>query len=153
MLKVERIPMKWKDPETGKIHDLKKKDLPVAAVFTSYPSIGRIIMLLPQEGRKNEQTGTWERVEGTGCKLIFKGYKLAVQNQKLLELLMASDYYQRGVIRPDPEDATGFWRQLGMIEVKTIQVAHFENGSQPQYGDLNFKELKPDEKVEPLVVR
>jgi hypothetical protein len=151
MLKVERIPKKWQDPDKpGKIHDLTKKDLPVAAVFTSHPSVGRVIMLIKQEER--QRGDQFERVEGTGCKLIFRGYKLAVQNEKLLELVMASDYYQRGVIRPDPEDPTGFWRQLGMVQVQTIQVAQFESGSHPKFDDLKLKELKHEEKVEPLRV-
>jgi hypothetical protein len=150
----ESIPKKWVDPDSKppKTYDLTEKDLAVPAVFTSDPLISLRVKLIPSEGKKNEATGVWEKTEGTGCTLVFQGCKKLVYNKRLLQLLMADDVYERGMVRPDPEDPTGFWRQQGVIEVKVIETAKFESGSHPSFDELNLKELKAETDVKPLRV-
>lgn len=152
--KQEHIPKKWQDPDdkNKKVYDLTANDLPVAAVFTSYPLVSPVIQLIATDGRKNEQNGKWERVPGTGCRLVFRDFRKAIQNKKLLELLMSNDAYANGFIRPDPEDPTGFWRQMGVIKVKVVETAHFDGGAQPEFETLKLTDLKVEESVKSLHV-
>ena len=145
----EEIPTKWTDPETGKTHNLQNKTLPVPATFVSNYG-GLTVKLVSKDSKKNEQSGMWEPVEGTGCTIRFKGGHLLVSNKRLLKLLMDHEDYQRGKWRPDPEDPTGFWRQIGTVKVQTVQVAVFDGVTQPKFGDLQLDKVQELEKVEPL---
>lgn len=152
----EMIPSAWVDPKSGKKLDLTEEDLPKWAVFQSDFADHRLF-LSPTQSQYNRNTEKDERVPGTGVRLKATGGSLVVKNKKLLQLLMASSAYKRGIVRIDFSDPTGFWRDVGMVEVKTIQVAVFDQiAGTIQYSDLqtrlNKVKVEKDEAGNPIPV-
>lgn len=132
--------------------EYQKNDLPVAATFISNYAQHEVC-LVPSQGKKDENTGVYEKVEGIGLKIRFHGFRIQITNKKMMQLLMETNDYRRGIIRPDPEDPTGFWRQTGLVEIVPLPVAFEGKMGQPSFDTVDFKKLKvpaEDEKIEPI---
>lgn len=130
--------------------DLSKEDLPIAATFESVYTALELILV----NARHEKIGDdhFEKVEGSDLKIKFKGGKFLTRNKNVMEMVMASAAYPREVY-PDPQDPTGFWRQLGMVEVISVPVVKTVTMSFPEFSDIDIKKLKApdeDEKVEPI---
>lgn len=139
---MERILEKTKI--NGKFHNLIKADLPVAAVF-EHNDRGAECILLNKEGKKDDNTGSWEWIEFTGCTIKFKGGKFVTQNEKMVELIMTHKLWEDGKIRMDKTDPTGFWRQLGAVKTESVQVVHVHDQANVKFTQLDLKSLKASE--------
>lgn len=144
-------PIKWVEPGTNKTYNLQKADMDPAATFVCL-KLGLKIKLISKEEEKNPVSGFSTPVPGTGLTLKFTYGQLVVDNRKCLELLMESTAFVNGKIRMDPDDPTGFWRQMGNVEVRTVKVAVFDGMTQPNFAALKgkLKDLKPVGDVEQL---
>lgn len=153
---MEMIPKEFKDYEnlnkdkSPKIVDLTKVDMPVAATFIAQ-EIGLELWLVAKRGVLNPATGMWDEEPGTALRVKFKGGHLPVENKRLLQILLSTEAYDNGNFRPDPEDPTGFWRQLGMLETREVVTVVPESVKAPKFADIDFKTLQKDEEVIPLV--
>jgi len=130
--------------------DLSAEDLAVAATFESRYT--QLEVILVNAKHTNLGDGHFEKIEGTEVKIRFKGGKWRTRNTNLVRMLMATTVYPADVYA-DPEDETGFWRQLGMVEVETVPVVKRVNVKFPHFDELNFKVLKlpeEDETVQPI---
>lgn len=140
---MERIPEK-----------LQKENLPIAATFISEESTGLQVGLQASQSTQDPYTGIHERVEGSGINVKFRSGRLIVKNKELLQMLMNSESYNRGMFRIDDEDPTGFWRQTGVLEVATVKIPVLDKATHPDFGKVDLKALKApkedDEEVKPL---
>jgi hypothetical protein len=134
----EIIPTEWIEPKTKKVFDLTAANLAKPAVFTS-DNHSHFLFLVEKQSVMNEHTKKHESVPGSAVRVRFRFNSLSVNNKKLLELVMGSDAYRRGTVRVDHSDPTGFWRDVGMVETKTVEVPVFHF----QPGVLQFKDLAP----------
>ncbi len=134
----EIIPREWKEARTGKVFDLTNANLAKAAVFTS-DHHAHFLFLVEKQSAKDEHTGKHVSIPGSAVRIRCRGGSLSVNNKKLLELVMDCDAYRRGIVRVDHSDPTGFWRDVGMVETKTVEIPVFDF----QPGVLQFKDLSP----------
>lgn len=135
--------------------NLREEDMPRAATFLSPLCPNRGLWLKPKDESFNPATKQMESVENTSIRLYFEGYRKEIKNKKLLKMVMESKFYKNGDIIIDAEDPTGFWRQVGGLEVVEKPVIIKANLKVPGVGDIDFaKVTKPekDEKVERLRV-
>ena len=152
---MEYIPHKIKCPtgatnKQGKplMLDLHKEDLPVHATFIS-EDIGLIIYLAASE--YHLVGDVQEKIEGTGCKVQFRGGHMVVKNSNILKLLMMSYAYLRNTVRIDPEDHTGFWRQSGMVKFEMRPVIVDYEVKRPTFDQLNpTKMIISEEPIQPI---
>ncbi len=122
------------------------KDMPVAANFEC-SDLGLTMFIRPKE-EEVLVSGQSRHIPGTGFKIKFKGGHLTVQNKALLQVVMESNEFKRGMIFPDRTDDTGFWRANGVIktQVRTVEVA--ESTTQPTFEGLKF--AKAEEPAKPI---
>ena len=132
----EMIPKEWK--EGKKVFDLTEADLVKEAVFTS-DNHSHFLFLQEKLSRLDEHTKKHVSIPNSAVRIRCRGGSLSVNNRKLLELVMESDAYRRGIVRVDHSDPTGFWRDVGMVTTKTVEIPVFDF----QPGVLQFKELAP----------
>lgn len=118
--------------------DLTKQDLPKEAVFTS-DHHAHFLFLREKLSTLDEHTKKHVSIPGSAVRIRCKGGSLSVNNKKLLELVMGCDAYRRGIVRVDHTDPTGFWRDVGMVETKTVEIPVFDF----QPGVVQFKDLGP----------
>lgn len=128
-----------------------KVDLKPAASFIA-DDIGLEIILKPAQTIQDPHGGQWNRVAGTGLTRRFKGGRHQCHNKKELELILQSAACRNGQIRPDPEDPTEFWRQLGVMKETMVPVpVAGDTKLKVQFIDLDLTQLKETtEKVESL---
>lgn len=128
-----------------------KVDLKSAASFIA-DDIGLEIILKPAQVIQDTHGGQYNRVSGTGLTRKFKGGRHLCHNKKELELILASAAFRDGQIRPDPEDPTEFWRQLGIMKETMVPVpVAGDTKLKVQFIDLDLTQLtEPKEKVESL---
>lgn len=128
-----------------------KVDLKPAASFIA-DDIGLEIILKPAQVIQDTHSGTYNRVPGTGLTRKFKGGRHLCHNKKELELILQTAAHKDGQIRPDPEDPTEFWRQLGVMKETMVPVPVAGKAKlKVQFADLDLSQLtEPKEKVESL---
>lgn len=128
-----------------------KVELKPAASFIT-DDIGLEIILKPAQVIQDTHAGTYSRVSGTGLTRRFKGGRHLCHNKKELELILSSAAYRNGQIRPDPEDPTEFWRQLGIMQETLVPVPVAGKAKlKVQFVDLDLTKLtEPEKKVESL---
>ena len=128
-----------------------KVDLKPAASFIA-DDIGLEIILKPAQVIQDTHGGQYNRVPGTGLTRRFKGGRHLCRNKTELEMILASDAYKNGQIRPDPEDPTEFWRQLGIMKETMVPVPVAGDTKQKvRFVDLDLTKLtEPEKKVESL---
>jgi len=120
----------------------QKKDMPVEACFEC-SELGRTIFIEPKE---EETTAGGQRMHkpGTGYKVKFRGGKLRVGNKALLQVIMEENDFRRGIIFPDREDPTGFWRTNGVVQTVTKTITVAESTAQPDFKKLKFSKIEED---------
>lgn len=135
------------------VEECKKDDLPIPATFVSRDNKGLRVVLLPVLEHRNPVTGQPEREQGTGFIARFRYFKFNTRSSKVMELLMQSSAYKRGLVGPNPEDPTGFWRQLGAVEAVTREVIVDSKRKHLEFAEVDLKKIKaPEEPVKPYVV-
>lgn len=136
----EIIPTEWKERRAGKVkvYDLTEANLVKPAVFTS-DHHAHFLFLVEKLSQKDEHSGKHVSIPGSAVRIRCRGGSLSVNNRKLLQLVMNSDAYRRGIVRVDHSDPTGFWRDVGMVQTKTVEIPVFDF----QPGVLQFNELAP----------
>ena len=134
---------------SNKVYD--KVDLKPAASFIA-DDICLEVILKPAQLIQDPHGGQWNRVPGTGLTRKFKGGRHQCHNKKEFELILASAAFKDGQIRPDPEDPTEFWRQLGIMKETMVPVpVAGDMKLKVQFIDLDLTQLtEPTEKVESL---
>lgn len=153
---MEIIPKEFKDYEhlnkekQPKIVDLTKVDMKCGATFIA-EEIGLELWLVAKRGVLNPASGMWDDEPGTALRVKFKGGHLLVENKRLLEIVMKTEAYANGNFRIDPEDPTGIWRQLGMLETREVVTVVPESVQAPGFADIDFTALTKEEEVVPLV--
>jgi len=150
---MEYIPTEYYDPTDKKTYDLTKADMPKAATFICVggrasddrPSemVALEIWVVPKQERLNEVTKMYEPVPNTAVRIKFKGGHRSIQNRRLLKMLMESKPYRDGDVQINPEDPTGFWREQGAIQEKTVSVYEPTGIKQPTFAEVDLKKVKP----------
>ncbi len=107
-----------------------------------------VALFLVSARQRPNSTGGYEPIPNTTLRVKFKGYKLEVNNSRILEYILNYKAYKMGKIYPDPEDPSGFWRQAGIIEVETVQVLKGKTVRQPTMEDIKLKKITDQEKDE-----
>lgn len=153
------ITKKYQDPDEvaavgekkAQTFDLTVRNLPRAATFRERDGKSRKIKLVPSE--EKVVAGVVQKVAGTGVTLHFLGGYKTVYNTKLVELIMTSTAWNRGIIMLDETDPTGFWQELGMIETKEVKALKTDSLKHPKFNEIDLNRLTPikkDEVVEPV---
>lgn len=125
-----------------------KKDLQPGAMFEidAKQKMSLLCTLKTQKWEKSpNQDGAIERVEGTGCRIRFRGGKYLCENKTVLQWIMESPEFQNGRIRISPSDETGFWRQVGAVEAKTVEIYEPDHVVHPSFDAIKakLKDVKP----------
>lgn len=132
----------------------RKKDLPIDAVFTSkfkslHILLMKVLSYMGPEGR--------ERDEDSGFRVRFTDGLYRTRSSALVKRLLSGTERSRGLIWPDPNDPSGFWRKTcgAELKIETRKVLEVKNLGLIMADDINLDKLKdvdPEAPVTPLIV-
>lgn len=132
----------------------RKKDLPIDAVFTSkfkslHILLMKVLSYMGPEGR--------ERDEDSGFRVRFTDGLYRTRSSALVKRLLSGSERSRGLIWPDPNDPSGFWRKTcgAELKIETRKVLEIKNLGLIVADDIDLDKLKnvdPKAPVTPLVV-
>lgn len=125
----------------------KDKDMLKQASF-SCDSTGLRMTLLPSLEATDTATGRVVRTPGSGFNIQFVGGEYHTWSSKQVELIMTSSWGQAGKITPNPRDPDGFWEDLELLKVKTVEVIDVGEQGYVSFEDVDFSKVKAPVKHE-----